>query len=263
MEEKPIDVKALLLKLWAKKYVFLIVWIATAIVAYGLTFLLPVKWKAKTEFVENYNFQEWRNIQELAWNDHIENLLAPSGSVYNTQLFPTIVESAAYLNRLMETPLESANGHTIAEVLLRKYIGLPHAEQLYLLREKIVCKENKKTEAMSISVTAYDPAQAVEIATIAREQLADFIAADRRANSLRNLQSYERCRENNATARLLYDVTRIELEREESVFAIVCEAEEPFRPASPRRLVITLAALLLMTLGLTCWYWRKDIPKWL
>lgn len=263
MEQNPIDVKALLLKLWAKKKVFLIVWVATAAVVYGLTYLFPVQWQAKTEFVVNYNTQEWRTTQEIAWNSNIETELAPSGSVYSMKLFPTIMESAAYLNRLKETPLTSADGRTVAQVLLRRDTVQKLPEQLEILREKIVYKENKKTNAASISVTAYDPAQAVEIATLAREQLADIIAADRRANRLRNLQTYERCRETNATAQLLYDIARIELEREEPVFAIACEAEEPFRPESPRRVRITLVALLLMTLGLTIWYWRKDIPEWL
>lgn len=263
MEKNPIDVKALLLKLWAKKYVFLTAWVATAVVAFGLTFLLPVEWKVKTEFVVDYNVQEWKNIQAIAWNGRMETPIAPSGSVYSTLLFPTIVESAAYLDRLMETPLESAEGRTVAEVLLHQDTIETHAKQLNILRDKITCKEDKKTLAMGITVTAYDPAQAIEIATLAREQLADIIATDRRANRLRNLQSYEQNRESNPTAQMLYDIARMELDREEPVFAVIREAEEPERPASPRRMVITFVALLLMTLGLTTWYWRKDIPEWL
>ncbi len=118
MEQNPIDVKALLLKLWAKKKVFLIVWVATAAVVYGLTYLFPVQWQAKTEFVVNYNTQEWRTTQEIAWNSNIETELAPSGSVYSMKIFPTIMESAAYLNNLAGNGFLSAEGYTVARAAL-------------------------------------------------------------------------------------------------------------------------------------------------
>lgn len=263
MEQKGIDVKALLLKLWAKKYVFLVVWFVTAIVAYGLTYLMPERWWARTEFVVDYNVQEWKNIQAIAWNGRMETPIAPSGSVYSPQFFPSIVESSTFLDELMATPLESANGRTIGQVLLRRDTVAPHSKQLQKIRELVKCGENRVTSAMGITVIAYDAAQAVEIATVARQQLAAFIAADRRQNRLRNLETYERCREDNPTAQILYDMARMELQREEPVLAVVREAEEPFRPESPRRVRITALALILMTFCLMLWYWRKDIPQWL
>lgn len=263
MEQNSIDVKALLLKLWANKYIFLIVWVATAIVTYGITFLVPTKWEAKTEFVENFNFQEWKNLQTIAWNRNMQTSVAPSGSVYNQELYPTMVESAAYLNRLMATPLKSAEGRTVQQVLLRRDTVAPHPEQLVKMRDMIVCKENNKTDAMYIKVTAFNAAQAAEIATVARMQLADLIAADRREKQLSNLHTYEACREDNLTAQMLYDITRMDMERQEPVFAVVSEAEEAARPVSPRRVRITLLVLVLVTLCMTGWYWRKDIPEWL
>lgn len=263
MEKNRIDVHAQLLKLWAKKRVFLAVWIVTAVVAYGLTYLLPVRWQAKTEFVEDYNIQEWQDIQVLIRNGVFETTGSPSGSIYGPKLFPTIVGSATFLEQLMEKPLQSANGQTVREVMLRRDTLQSRAKQIEIVRKMVSCAKNMSTLSVAIKVTAYEPSHAEEIATLAREQLAEFIATNRRANRLRNLQSYELNREESPTAQMLYEIARAKLDREEPVFAVIREAEVPFRPKSPRRLYITAIALLLMTLGLTIWYWRKDIPQWL
>lgn len=263
MEENPIDVKALLLKLWAKKMYFFAAWVVIAIGTYGATFLMTVRWEASTEFVEQYNLQEWRNLQSIAWNSGIDAELAPSTSVLQHNLFPSIVNSASFLNELMAQPLASAQGQTIRAVMLQKDTLRRPVEQLDIARHFVTCKVQRRTGIVTLSVTTTTAESAVEATTIARELLANRVTQDLREARERNLSSYEQNKGNNATAALLYDITQLELSREEPVFAILSEAEEPLRPTSPHRLLLTLLALVLVTTGMTCWYWRKDIPEWL
>lgn len=263
MEQNSIDVKALLLKLWAKKYVFLTTWVVTAVATFGLTFLLTVRWEASTEFVEQHNLQEWRNLQSIAWNSSIDAELAPSASVLQHNLFPSIVNSASFLDELMAQPLVSAQGQTIRAVMLQKDTLKRHVEQLDIVRNYVSCKVQRRTGIVTLSVTTTTAESAVEATTIARELLANRVNQDLLQARERNLTSYEQNKDNNATAALLYDITRLELSREEPIFAVLSEAEEPLRPTSPRRLMLTALALVLVTMGMTCWYWRKDIPQWL
>lgn len=258
----PINVKSLLGKLRAHRWAFIIAWVVTVVATGALTYLLPRKWKATTEFVPEYNLQEAKDLQDIMRDNEIDMDIARLGDAFTQRLYVDMVGDYRFMQTLSQAEVTDSKGekHIIKDL----YPDAKAPNTLYkLMAEDIQCKESRKTGGMMLSVVAEDPQIAQEIAIIAREQLAEQIRVYRQEKAQRDVELYSQRAEESEIAANLMQVAKLRTEQHQPVFVIIQEAALPDRPISPRRMLIVVIMLLVVTLGMTGWYWRKDIPEWL
>lgn len=250
-------------ELWEAKWTFLVVWIIVAAVTFGATYLVTPKWKAQTEFVPEYNLQERRALQQVAWDLNIDAALNSSSTVLWPIVYPGIIADGEFLRQLGEKEVTNSKGEktTIYQHYSR---GLKEPGRVYERMEKNISgKQIRKENSFLLTVLAEDPVVAAQVANLCREQLADFIEADKDQVRQNNLACYAELKDNNQTARMLYEMAEIDAQHHQPVFAVIRSASAPIKKDSPRRVVITALALVLATLLLMGWTWRKHIPEWL
>lgn len=253
----------MLAELWAAKWEFVIVWVVVGVVTFGATYLIPRKWKAQTEFVPEYNLQERRALQQVAWDLGIDAVLNTSGTVIQPIHYAGIVEDREFLRELSGRPVIDSKGeeHPIYDHFSRR---LKSPELVYdRMSEMITAKQIRKENSCLITVEAEDPAVAAGVANICREQLAIYIERNQQQVRERNMRCYAELAGTNITARTLYEMAEIDALNHQPVFAVIRNADIPLRTSSPRRLMITCVALVLATIVVMCKAWRKRIPEWL
>ena len=257
------NIKEMWAELWSAKWTFLIMWIVVAVVVYGATFLLTPKWKAQTEFVPEYNLQERRALQQVAWDLNIDAALNSSSTVLWPIVYPGIIQDDAFLRELGAKKVLTAQGDTVS-VFDHYSRGLKDPGRVYARMNKMISgKQIRKENSFLLSVSAEDPLVAAQVAELCRDQLAAYIERDKDMVRARNLACYADLKDTNETARMLYEMAEIDAKHHQPVFAIIRSASVPFRKDSPRRLVITCVALILATVCMMGWTWRKRIPEWL
>ena len=268
MENSSRNIREMWAELWSAKWVFIVVWFIVGAGTFAATYLMPRKWKGQTEFVPEYNLQERRALQQVAWDLGIDAALNTSGTVIQPILYPGIIEDREFLRELSSRPVADSKGE-IKPIYEHYSMGsfgreLKSPEHVYdNMGKKISGKQIRKENSCLISAVAKDPVVAAGVANICREQLAIYIERNQTQVRERNLKCYAELAESNTTAKTLYEMAQIDAQNHQPVFAIIRNAEVPLRPESPRRLVITFVALVLATLGVMCWAWRKRIPEWL
>lgn len=265
-----IDVRALTGKLWAKKWGFVIAWVVTAVVTYAATFLMPIKWEASTEFTPEYNLMESKLFQEILYDYDTEVELPKTADVLLPVMYDGIMHDVVYMSVLAQQTVVDSEGKTmtIGEVYGKGSKGSSGSKgsknKVYeRMSKNITCAQTRKRTTVTIRATAADAEIAQQIANIAREQLADYIATYRADVIARNVEHYGKLATVNKLAAKMYEMAQIEAERHQPIFAVIRQASVPSRPKSPRRLMLTGVMLILMTLGMTCWCWREDIVEWL
>jgi len=263
MNQSARNIKDMFAELWSAKWVFLLVWIVVAVIVYASTFLITPKWKSQTEFVPEYNLQERRALQQVAWDLNIDAALNSSSTVLWPIVYPGIIQDNAFLRELGAKPVLNANGDTTT--IFEHYdCGLKDPGRVYARMEKMISgKQIRKENSFLLTVTAEDPLVAAQVAELCRDQLAAYIERDKDQVRQRNLACYADLKDSNQTARMLYEMAEIDAAHHQPVFAIIRSASVPFKKDSPRRLVITFVALVFATLGVMGWAWRKRIPEWL
>lgn len=268
MSTNQLNTRAMMAKLWAKKWILLGIWAVVAIAAYGATYLLKVQYDAETEFIPEYNMQEWKALQEVVWDMNIEGSVMPSGTVLSPSVYGGIISGKAYIDTLSAKTVTLTDG---TEVDIRKYyteVSKLTKEPSYYedMEDFIQCDQTRRRSTVTITATASDPQVAAQIANHARLVLEDFIVRNLTATRQRNLQHYAKVCETDATnalARTLYEWARIDAEQHQPVFSVLREAVAPMTPVAPRRIAITLIALLVAVLSSVIWVWRKDIAEWM
>lgn len=255
-------------ELWSAKWVFVLVWVIVGVGTFGATYLMPRKWKAQTEFVPEYNLQERRALQQVAWDLGIDAALNTSGTVIQPILYQGIIEDREFLRELSGRDVRDSQGE-VKPIYDHYSVGsfgreLKSPEHVYDNMSKMISgKQIRKENSCLITAVAEDPVVAAGVANICREQLAMYIERNQRQVRERNLKCYAELADSNTTARTLYEMAQIDAQNHQPVFAIIRNADIPLRTESPRRLVITFVALVLATLATMCWAWRKRIPEWL
>lgn len=257
------NIKEMLAELWSAKWTFVIVWVVVAVVVYGCTFLLTPKWKSQTEFVPEYNLQERRALQQVAWDLNIDAALNSSSTVLWPIVYPGIIQDDAFLRELGAKKVLTQQGDTVT--IFEHYSrGLNDPGRVYARMNKMISgKQIRKENSFLLTVLAEDPLVSAQVAELCRDQLAAYIERDKDMVRARNLACYADLKDTNETARMLYEMAEIDAKHHQPVFAVIRSASVPFRKDSPRRLVITCVALILATLGVMCWAWRNRIPEWL
>ena len=263
MNQSARNIQEMFAELWAAKWVFVVVWVVVAVATFGLTYLITPKWKSQTEFVPEYNLQERRALQDVAWDLNIDAALNSSSTVLWPIVYPGIIADGAFLKQLGEKEVVDSKGVRMT-VFAHYSRGLKDAGRVYgRMSKRITGKQIRKENSFLLTVLAEDPAVATQVATLCREQLAEFIERDKDQVRQRNLACYAALAESNQTARMLYEMAEIDAQHHQPVFAVIRNASEPFKKDSPRRLVITFVALVFATLAVMSWAWRKRIPEWL
>lgn len=250
-------------ELWAAKWVFLLVWIIVGAGTFSATFLMPRKWKGQTEFIPEYNLLERRALQQVAWDLGIDAALNTAGTVIQPIHYAGIVADREFLRELSSLPVVDRKGETkpIYDHYCRK---LKTPEQVFdRMGEMIGCKQIRKENSCLITAEAEDPVVAAGVANRCRELLAVHIERNQQLVRERNLRCYAELADQSLTARTLYEMAQIDAMNHQPVFAVIRSAEVPLKTESPRRLMLTAAALVLATLITMCWAWRKRIPDWL
>ena len=263
MNQSARNIQEMFAELWAAKWTFVIVWVAVAVVVYASTFLFAPKWKSQTEFVPEYNLQERRALQDVAWDLNIDAALNSSSTVLWPIVYPGIIADNAFLRELGAKPVLTAKGDTVS-IYGHYSRGLKQPGEVYArMAKRISGKQIRKENSFLLTVLAEDPLVAAQVAELCRDQLAAYIERDKDLVRQRNLACYAELKETNQTARMLYEMAEIDAKHHQPVFAIIRSADVPFKKDSPRRLVITFVALVFATLAVMCWAWRKRIPEWL
>lgn len=257
-----IDVKALLGKLWAHKLVFILAWVGTAIVVGAGSFLLPRKWQSSVKMVPEYNLQESLALQELFQEMGTELRIGESGDAFAPASYGDVISDADFLHTLAAQTVTDQSGvaHTVASC----YPKAKNESHLYeLLREDITCKVSRKTGTITLSAIANDPAVAQQMVMMIYDQLAARIAAYRHEKAQRNVDYYAQLADNGPVSAAMYEMAQIRLESHQPEFIIVQHAEVPICKIAPKRATMVIIGLLLVTLCLVGFYWRKDIVEWL
>lgn len=257
------NISAMFSELWRAKWAFVCTWIIVGAGTFAATYLWPCKWKAQTEFVPEYNLQERRALQQVAWDLGIDAALNTSATVIQPIHYAGMIEDREFLRELGERPVRDSKGE-MKPIIEHYNKRLKSPEQVWGRMSKMISgKLIRKENSCLITAIAEDPVVAAGVANICREQLAIHIAQNQQQVRERNLKCYAELAETNQTARTLYEMSEIDAQNHQPVFAVIRSANAPVRPESPRRLMITVVALMLTTLVVMCWAWRKRIPDWL
>lgn len=257
-----IDVKALLGKLWAHKLVFILVWVGTAVAVGACSFLLPRKWQSSMKMVPEYNLQESLALQELFQEMGTELRIGESGDAFAPASYADVISDADFLRTFAAQTVTDQSG--VARTIAACYPKAKNESHLYeLMREDITCKVSRKTGTITLSVIAKDPAVAQQMVTMLYDQLSGHVAAYRHEKALRNVNYYAQLADNGPVSAAMYEMAQIRQEAHQPEFIIVQHAEVPICKIAPKRVTMVIVGLLLVTLCLVGFYWRKDIVEWL
>lgn len=257
-----VDVRALMGKLWSHWWVFLLVWIGTVVLVGAATYLLPRKWQSSMKIVPEYNLQETLAFQRIFDEMGTGMRISAVGDAIAPITYADVVSDCLFLQELSQKQVTDVTGaqHKIADL----YPQAKSEGHLYdLMREDIECKPSRKDESIALSVTAQDPAIAQQMTIMVCEQLSAHLSAYRQEKAQRNLDYYAQLADHGQVAATMYEIAQVRLQEHQPMFIVLQHAEFPNRTVSPRRVVMVGIALLLVTLGLIIFYWRKDIPEWL
>lgn len=264
MSENPIDARAMVAKVWNKKWQLLCTWLCVAVAAYGLTYLQTPKYEADTEFVPEYNLQEWRTLQQIVWDMNVESHIHPAGTVLSPKVYSAIMEGREYIDELGTRRITTGKGDTTT--IADYYTEMTHAEDAAryyeAMQQLVICDITRRQSTVTITATAADAKVAAQVSTIARELLSEYVERNLTGVRRRNLAYYETLRDENELARTMYELAELDLKQHQPIFTILRESIEPYKPVSPRRIVTSLMALLIAMMASLIWVWRKDIPDW-
>ncbi|MCQ2342800.1 MAG: Wzz/FepE/Etk N-terminal domain-containing protein [Paludibacteraceae bacterium] len=257
-----IDVKKLWQKLWNHRLIFLFVWIGTILVVGAGTYLLPCKWKSTIKIIPEYNLQEALAMKSIFTNLGNNVEYNAMGDAFMPQVYKEIVNDAQFLEGLTAEVVQDRDGKewTVEQL----YSAAETREQMYEnMRNDIRCKLSTKDDIISISVVARDPVIAMQTANLTYRHLSAYISAYRQEKAQSNLNYYAPLKEQSSVYQTLYEVAQVKLEEHQAPFVVIRHAEVPIHKESPKRAVIVFIFLVLVTLGMTCYYWREDIKEWL
>ena len=91
------NISAMFSELWRAKWAFVCTWIIVGAGTFAATYLWPCKWKAQTEFVPEYNLQERRALQQVAWDLGIDATLNTSATVIQPIHYAGMIEDREFL----------------------------------------------------------------------------------------------------------------------------------------------------------------------
>ena len=204
------NISAMFSELWRAKWAFVCTWIIVGAGTFAATYLWPCKWKAQTEFVPEYNLQERRALQQVAWDLGIDATLNTSATVIQPIHYAGMIEDREFLRELGERPVRDSKGE-VKPIIEHYNKRLKSPEQVWghmskMISGKLIRKEN----SCLITAIAEDPVVAAGVANICREQLAIHIAQNQQQVRERNLECYAELAETNQTARTLYEMSEID-----------------------------------------------------
>lgn len=264
MENSSINLAALIGKLWAHKFAFLLAWILTAVISYAATFLMTPKWESTTEFVPEYNLREMKYFQDLVEDYELDTKVGPQGDAIHPTIYAALIDGSNYMWELGQMKVTDINGTERSVFEFYQHKSDKRLNDAYdRMHDDITCKRTRRNEAVKISARATDPLVAQQIATLARELLADYIQRYRDERNERNLAHYRSLAGSNPMSQALAQIAEVEASQHQPVFVVLQQAAKPERSVYPHRLRISAFMVFLVTLLLTCWYWRRDIPEWL
>lgn len=257
-----IDVKALLAKLWNHKIAFIIAWVATILLVGGATFLLPRKWKSTIKILPEYNLQEALAMKSIFTEMGSSMDYNAMGDAFTPQVYKEIVNDSQFLENIAKEKVQDIEGNE--RMIEQLYAEAETREQMYEdMRNDIECKLSKKDEIISISVVACDPVIAMRMANVIYAHLSAYVTAYRAEKAQHNLDYYAALKDNGSVYATLYQMAQVKLEEHQAPFVVIHHAEVPVIKESPKRIVIVLIFLVLVSLGMTGYYWREDIKEWL
>lgn len=261
-QENAIDVKALFAKLWDHRFAFMITWVVAAIVIGAATYLIPREYKSTTVIIPEYNLQETKEIRDIFYEMNLNMEISPRSDMIVPEYYSKIISDPHFLDTLSAQVVTDQSGKscTIAQL----YPKAKTTEQLYeKMKMDIRCKYSRKDGSSAISAIAKDPCVAQQMAILTRDQLEQRIAAYRQDNTQRNINYYASLPESNQLAQMLLQMEQIRLQQHQPVFITLVNADVPVHVVAPQRIKIVVISLIIITLLMIVWYWRKDILEWL
>lgn len=257
-----VDVKALWGKLWNHWWVFLLVWIGTAVLVGGATYLLPRKWQCQMKVVPEYNLQETLAFQRIFDEMGVDMRISATGDAITPNTYADVITDCLFLQELSQKQVTDITGkqQTIVDLYPK---SLNEGLLLARMREDITCKLSRKDASIVISVTAKDPVIAQQMTNMVCDQLSAYLSAYRLEKAQRNLDYYAQLSNQGQVAATMYEIAKVREQEHQPMFIILQHAELPYYPIFPKRAMIVGIFLLLVTLGLIVFYWREDIPEWL
>lgn len=261
-QENAIDVKALFAELWKHRVAFLVTWVVAVVVIGAATYLIPRKYKSTTVFVPEYNLQETKEMRDIFYEINVTLEVSPAGDMIAPEYYPKVIDDVHFLRTLamQEVTDQSGNTCTIADL----YPKVKCEDQLFdKMKKNITCKYSRKDGTSTIIAVAKDPQIAQQIAVLTRNQLEQLIADYRQDKAQRNVDYYASMPATNQVAQQLLQMEQVRLEQHQPVFVVLTDAAVSLRAVAPQRIKIVILSLIVITLLMMVWYWRKDIPEWL
>lgn len=208
--------------LWSYRKIFFIALPLTFVLSSAIILCVPRSYTSKTKLVPEFGFQDINSISSLASSFGIDIGSSMISDAISPNLYPDLLESNEFLCRLSQVEVADKNGQTLTafahyEYWKHPFFDIPsyfksrvhhkgtlnedvihnalrldeHQDNVIkVIRKKITCSTDKKTNVISISVEAQDPCIAAQLAEEASKLIQSYIIEYRTKKAAVDVEYY-------------------------------------------------------------------------